>query len=384
MLGYALLRLDGDCSRYHRAKWGMLVLRIVGASTTRRAGRWPAAACLVLLSTALAGCTSEALPSSAPLLATTTPTAVTPTASTAPTSPPSPTAKPSVSGETIIDSFGNADYYITVADDALALVAEAYGFSEAKLAGFNGLQPGAVLAPGTKLRLMPEGPGIGASGAAVVDTAGIPTSYTIEHDDTLAGITYRFNVTADQLAEANKVPFVQEQGNVYFVREGRTIQLQKNPVDSRSGRGQAVENSWGTTVFYTTVDGDSFDSLGYQFRVGTAEILQYNPSLVETEPIPAGTKLRLIAGDLPVEGARGTYTADANGIPLTYTTVAGDTEVQVAARFGVTILSDANRPTSGGGGVWYQYTHVPSGELAAGQTISVSLDQPINKTGLDS
>ena len=366
----------------------MLVVGIVGASRTgrHRAGRWPAAACLVLLSTALAGCTSEALPSSAPLLATTTPTAAEPAAvsPTTATPSPSPTAKPSVTGETVVDSFGNADYYITVADDTLALVAEAYGFSEAKLAGFNELQAGATLAPGTRLRLMPDGPGIGASGAATVNADGIPTSYTIEHDDTVAGITYRFNVTADQLAEANKVPFVQEQGNVYFVREGRTIQLQKNPVDSRSGTGQAVENSWGITVFYTTVDGDSFDSLGYQFRVGTAEILQYNPSLVETEPIPAGTKLRMIAGDLPLEGASGSFTAGADGVPLTYTTVAGDTEVRVAARFGVTILSDANRPTSGGGGVWYQYTHVPSGELAAGQTISVSLDQPINKPGLDS
>ncbi|WP_461170833.1 LysM peptidoglycan-binding domain-containing protein [Arthrobacter sp. Z1-15] len=291
-------------------------------------------------------------------------------------------AKPSVSGETIVDSFGNTDFYITAADDTLALVAEAYGFSEAKVAGFNGLQPGTVLAPGTRLRLMPDGPGIGASGAAVVDTAGIPTSYTIEHDDTLAGITYRFNVTADQLAEANKVPFVTEQGNVHFVVAGRTIQLQKNPVDSRSGTGQAVENSWGTTVFYTTADGDSFDSLGYQFRVGTAEILQYNPSLVETEPIPAGTKLWMIAGDLPLEGASGTFTADADGIPLTYTTVAGDTEVQVAARFGVTVLADANRPTSGTRGVWYDSTI--DGHLAAGQTISVSLDQPINKPGLDS
>ena len=259
----------------------------------------------------------------------------------------------------------------------MAVVAEAFGFSEAKIAEFNALQPGAPLSPGTRLRLLPAGPGIGAMGAATVDADGIPTSYTVVPGDTLAGVSYRFNVTNDQLAEANMVPYVTEVGNVYFIEPGRTILLQKNPVDSRSGTGKAVENSWDRAVFYTTVDGDSFDSLGYQFRVGTDDLLQYNPSLAE--PIPAGTTVRLIPGELPIPGAQGTFTADADGIALTYTTAAGDTERGIGARFGFTTLADANRPTTGGGSAWYQST--VDGAVAPGQTISVSLDEPINKPG---
>ena len=333
------------------------------------------AACALLLSLGLAGCTSEE--PSTPV--ETSPVAATPTASASPAAPaePAAAAKPSLSGETVSDSFGNPDFYLTAAGDTLAMVAEVYGFSEAKVAGFNNLQPGAPLAPGTRLRLMPAGPGIGAMGEAAFDANGIPTSYTVVPDDTLAGVAYRFNITSDQLAEANKVPY--EVGNVYFIEPGRTIALQKNPVDSRAGTGAAVLNSWGHGVFYTTVDGDSFDSLGYQFRVGTAELLQYNPGLAE--PIAAGITVRLIPGDLPIAGALGTFTADADGVPLTYTTAAGDTERGISSRSGITTLADANRPTSGGGGVWYQYADVSSGEVAPGQTISVSQGQPINNPG---
>ncbi|MET4059428.1 LysM repeat protein [Arthrobacter sp. UYP6] len=332
------------------------------------AGTMSAAAGIVL-SLGLAGCTSE------PPAAAETPTATATTESTA-TATPAPDTKPSLVGETVTDSFGNPDFYITADGDTLAMVAEVYGFSEAKVAGFNELQPGTPLAPGTRLRLLAAGPGIGAMGAATQDANG-----TIVSDDTLEGITYRFNLTGDQLAEANKVPYVHEVGNVYFVEPGRTIALQKNPVDGRSGTGKAVRNSWDTGVFYTTVDGDSLDSVGYQFRVGTAELLQYNPALVESAPIPAGTTLRLIPGDLAVNGARGTYTADADGVPLTYTTVPGDTERGISARFGVTALYDANRDPTESVPVWYQYVDVISDEIAPGQTISLSLDQPINSPG---
>ncbi|MGX9902006.1 hypothetical protein ACW0JT_23275 [Arthrobacter sp. SA17] len=94
-------------------------------------------------------------------------------------------------------------------------------------------------------------------------------------------------------------------------------------MDSRSGKGKTGNNSFGHTVFYTTVDGDSFDSLGYQFRSTTAQLLQYNPSLVADKPIPAGTKVSLMSGEQKTDGAKGTFTADAEGIPLSYTTAPG-------------------------------------------------------------
>lgn len=260
-------------------------------------------------------------------------------------------------------------------------MAASFGITEEKLAEFNGLDQGAPLVAGTKLRLIPaRGPITGAQGAAVVDASGIPISYVIEPNDTLDGITYRFGLTGEQLAEANKVPYVYEKGNTYFVRAGNHIQLQKNPVDSRAGVGATVNNSFGQAIFYTTVDGDSFDSLGYKFRSTTDQLLQYNPSLAADRP--AGTRVRLMPGELKIDGARGTFTADAAGIPQTYTTAPGDTERQISFRFGVSEQANlewADRPLTGTDRVWYTFTDLPSGELAPGQTISLDLTKPLHK-----
>ncbi|WP_429389929.1 LysM peptidoglycan-binding domain-containing protein [Paenarthrobacter sp. TE4293] len=299
---------------------------------------------------------------------------------TAVASPAGNTGKPDLKGPTVNDSFGNADFYTTVDGDTLAGVAASFGLSSAKLAQFNGIQAGAEPAAGTKLRLIPApGPITGAMGTVTEDANGIPTSYRIVDEDTLDGISYRFGVSGEQLAEANKVPYVYERGNTWFIRSGHLIQLQKNPVDSRSGAGSTVTNSFGQAAFYTTVDGDTFDSLGYQFRSTTEQLLMYNPSLSAGTPIPAGTKIRLIPGDLPIKGATGSFTVDADGIPLTYTTAAGDTERQVAFRFGVVDLRSANRPLTGGAGSWYDLIDLPTGTLAPRQTISLALDKPINR-----
>ncbi|GAA5200835.1 hypothetical protein GCM10023346_43880 [Arthrobacter gyeryongensis] len=293
---------------------------------------------------------------------------------------PSNAGKSSLTGPTVKDSFGNVDYYTTVSGDTSAGVAAAFRISQEKLAEFNGIERGSALAANTKLRLIPApGPIKGAKGTATVDDNGIPTSYVIEPEDTLDGITYRFGITGEQLAEANKVPYAYEKGNTYFVRAGNQIQLQKNPVDSRSGTGTAINNSFGQTIFYTTVDGDSFDSLGYKFRSTTAQLLQYNPSLSADKPIPAGTRVRLMPGELKIDGAQGTFTSDPDGVPLTYTTTPGDTERQISFRFSVTDLRWANRPLTGTEAVWYAFTDLPTGELAPGQTISLALNKPIHK-----
>jgi LysM repeat protein/phage tail protein X len=288
----------------------------------------------------------------------------------------------SLKGPKVADSFGNVDFYTTAAGDTHAALAAAFGISEAKIAAFNGLTPGAPLVPGTKLRLIPPaGPMAAATGTASVDAAGIPRTYIVSADDTLDGITYRFGITEEQLAEANKVPFVHEQGNVYFLHPGQQIELQKKPVDSRSGTGKTVNNSFGRADFYTTVDGDSLDSLGYRFRSTTRQLLLYNPGLKADRPIPAGTRVRLMPGDLKIEGAQGTATASADGVPVTYTMAAGDVERQVAFRFNLRLdeLESANRPLTPGTRTWIEFTDLPSGELKPGQTISLTLDQPITK-----
>jgi LysM repeat protein len=310
-------------------------------------------------------------------------TAAAPSATSTALATPSDQAKSSLTGSTVTDSFGNVDYYTTVPGDTTAAVAASFRITEKELAEFNGIQPGSALPPNTKLRLIPApGPMIGAKGTAAVDANGIPTSYTIEPGDTLAGITYRFGITDKQLAEANKVAFTYEKGNTYFVRAGNHIQLQKNPVDSRSGRGTSVNNSFGQTIYYTTVDGDSFDSLGYKFRCTTDQLLRWNTTLTADQPIPAGTKVRLMPGEVTIDGAHGTFTTDADGIPLAYTTAPGDTQRQVAFRFGIPEIADlsaANRPLTGTDRVWYAFTDLSSDELAPGQTISLNLTKPIHK-----
>jgi LysM repeat protein len=308
------------------------VLKIADLLPARKVlATWSLAACLLVLAAGLTSCTYSE-PSSAVGSAA------------VPASPASTADSESpLGGEIHADSFANVDFYTTVSGDTLANDAGMYKLSEGKVAEFNGLQPGAPLTPGTKLRLVPEGPILGAKGAVTTDANGIPTSYVIESEDTLGGITYRFNLTHEQLAEANKVPFTYEKGGAYFNQAGDTIKLQKNPVDIRAGKGDTVTNSFGQAVFYTTVDGDSFDSLGYQFRSTTEQILRYNPSLAANKPIPAGRKLRLIPGELNIQDAQGTFTAAAEGIPLTYTTATGDTERQISFRFGITDLRAANR-----------------------------------------
>lgn len=293
---------------------------------------------------------------------------------------PADVAKPAMTGPKVADSFGNVDYYTTVAGDTYDAVAGAFRISKAKVAEFNRLDAGVPLSPGMKLRLLPAaGPMAGAKGAATVDSNGIPTAYVVEAEDSIEGITYRFGITREQLAEANKVPYVYEKGNVYFIHPGDQIQLQKNPVDSRSGSGTILSNSFGQADFYTTVDGDSFDSLGYKFRSTAAQLLLYNPALKAEKPIPAGTRVRLMPGEQKIDGAQGTFTSDADGIPLTYTTAPGDTERQVAFRFNVPDLRSANRPLTPGAGAWYEFTDSPAGEFVPGQTISLAANKPINR-----
>ncbi|WP_354217074.1 hypothetical protein [Arthrobacter sp. UYCo732] len=84
-------------------------------------------------------------------------------------------------------------------------------------------------------------------------------------------------------------------------------------------------------------------------------------------------------GELKIDGAQGTFTADVDGIPQTYTTAPGDTERKISFRFGVpeqANLEWANRPLTGTARVWYAFTDLSSGELAPGQTISLNLTNP--------
>lgn len=239
----------------------------------------------------------------------------------------------------------------------------------------------AAPAPTAKPAASPLKPIPGAMGKATVNAAGVPESYTVVQDDTVGGIGYRFGITTDVLAEANMVPDFFSVGNNYFLHPGDVVELLVRPVDANSGKGAVVNNSAGHPIFYTSVRGDSLDSMGYKFRVSTAALLRYNPGLSAKATIAPGTKISLMPGELKIHGAMGTFTTDAKGIPLTYTTAEGDTEMQIAGRFNLELveLADANRPHDNKTPVWFDFTDLPSGTLAAGQTISLNGDHPILK-----
>ena len=225
-----------------RLYWGFVMAGTTGCPRNERrlSKALHGTALAVLLSAALAACSYEE-PAPQPVASKVG-------SQTEAATPPAETGRRSALGPELADSFGNVDFYTTLPGDTPAIVAGSYRISEAKLAEFNGLQPGAPLTPGTKLRLIPApGPITGAKGTAVVDANDIPTSYVVEPDDTLGGITYRFGLTAQQLAEANEVPDVYEKGGVYFLLAGKHLRLQKNPIDSRSGTGPTINNSFGRT-----------------------------------------------------------------------------------------------------------------------------------------
>lgn len=285
-------------------------------------------------------------------------------------------------GAKVIDSFGNVDFYTTAAGDTFEQLSMDYHLSPAKIEAFNGITPGTPLKPGTMLRLIPPaGPIKGAMGAATAGSNGIPLTYTVVQDDGMDGITYRFGITSEQLAEANKVPYVYTVGNRDFLHPGMVLQLQKNPVDRRAGSGKITANPFGHADYYVTVEGDSFDSLGYRFRCTTDELLRYNPGLDPGTAIPAGTRVSVMPGDAKLNGAQGSFTTGPDGIPLTYTTAPGDLEFQVAVRFNMETaeLETANRPLVEGGRVWFDFADLPNGVLSPGQTISLDSRHPIRK-----
>ncbi|WP_133159111.1 lytic transglycosylase [Arthrobacter glacialis] len=240
---------------------------------------------------------------------------------------------------------------------------------------------GGALPAALDMKPSPSPPIPGAMGQVTLDASGVPENYTVVQDDTTEGIQLRFGISAQHLAKANKVSGVHTVGVNYFLHLDDVVALQVKPVDINSGTGPTVKNHEGAPIFYTTVDGDTFDSLGYQFRISTEALLRYNRFLPQGSTIPAGTKIALMPNELTIRGAQGPFTADSNDVPLSYTTAAGDIDSQVAARFNLEIvqLLHANRPLDNSTPAWFAYTDHPSGELQANQTISLSGEHPIQK-----
>lgn len=199
------------------------------------------------------------------------------------------------------------------------------------------------------------------AGPTVSDSFGNVDYYTTVSGDTPEGVAAAFRISVVKLAEFNGL----QPGSALAPNTKLRLIPAPGPI--------------GQTIFYTTVEGDSFDSIGYKFRCTTEQLLHYNPSLTADKPIPPGTRVSLIPGELKIDGAQGTFTTDADGIPQTYTTAPGDIERQISLRFRMPDLEWANRPLTGTDRVWYTFSDLPTGELAPGQTISLNLTKPLHK-----
>lgn len=177
----------------------------------RRGAVW---ALWILLLAVLAGCSAPQADGGA--------------SSSSPSASPTPSGPVPLSGSIVRDSWGNIDFYTPVSTDSLAQVADHFELSPAKLAQFNGMSTADPLTPGRQLRLIPPPvPITGAMGQAVYDAEGIPVEYTIAEKDTTGGLRYRFGLTQAQLAAANHVDHIYEQGNVYYLQPGKHMWLQK-------------------------------------------------------------------------------------------------------------------------------------------------------------
>ena len=180
----------------------------------RRGGVWAAS---MLLLAVLAGCSAPPQPSPEQ-----------PTQAPSPTYSFTPAVYAPLSGQMVADSWGNDDFYTPASGETLAAVAAHFKLSPAKLAEFNGLSTADTLTSGKQLRLIPPPVPIpGAMGQATYDSNGIPVEYVVAEKDTTGGLVYRFGLTLQQLAEANHVDHVYEQGNQYYLQPGRHMWLQQ-------------------------------------------------------------------------------------------------------------------------------------------------------------
>ena len=227
----------------------------------------------------------------------------------------------------------HAETYTVAHGDTLASVARKLGVSSRELADANDLH-GKPLRSGMKLQV-PSG----ALREAETDehpahgkhASEAPSTYTVAHGDTLAGVAKKLHVSAKALADANDLHGKPLRFGMKLKVPGGGAPVEVASED-RPTRGKHADAAEAAPTSYTVVHGDTLYSVARRLHVTQQALVDAND--LRGKPLRSGMKLKVPGSAAPVETARADRTP-AQSAPGggTYTVAKGDTQAAVAKRF---------------------------------------------------
>ena len=158
-------------------------------------------------------------------------------------------------------------------------------------------------------------------------------TYTVQAGDTPVGIADRFDITVDQLLQANGLT----REDATKIRPGQVLII---PRESGSGE---------IRVTYTVRPGDTIVGIAKRFGVTVEEMLRANGlTSQEAKELQVGRVLNVPVGSQTASRATPTRAPTATSAPQRYTVRPGDTFVGIARRFRVNVenLMAANGMTN--------------------------------------
>jgi len=120
------------------------------------------------------------------------------------------------------------------------------------------------------------------------------------------------------------------------VAEAAEVTASSSSAPTLDVAGKVGLSSYELPITYTTVPGDTWESIAKAFELKEASLKAFQVTPADAEPAP-GTVVDLRGVDYPRPGAAGGYQKDASGRPGVYTVVEGDNPGAVAARFGIPV-----------------------------------------------
>jgi len=279
------------------------------------------------------------------------------TATSEPDETPQPTgtAPPTATLEPTPVDISNSSVHVVQDGETLSHIANLYDSSVAVIRAANNLNPGEFIFPDQRL-IIPLGGS--ASAQAVPEPTSSPTltatstptstptatststptptptptatptttpvpSYVVRAGDTLGSIAQLFNTTADALAQLNGI------ANPHRISIGQALLI---PIVSEDSSAETGPRPSGKT--YIVQIADTLDTIAKSFNTSLAALAELN-DLENPSRIYPGQVLQI-----PIGGPAG------NVIPApgTYTVLPGDTLLEVAIRFGISVaeLAHAN------------------------------------------
>jgi LysM repeat protein len=153
---------------------------------------------------------------------------------------------------------GQGGQHVVAPGDTLTSIAFRYGTSVARLAAANGLSDSDLIYVGQVLNVPGE-----TSMGPVPDSGGCSAYYTVQGGDTLSGIAWRYQTTANALMQANELySDIIYQGQRLCVPSGGVAQGPSAPAP--------------TYNYYTVRPGDTLMAIAWRFGVSQASIMQSN------------------------------------------------------------------------------------------------------------